>query len=554
MAERGQRSVVIVGASTAGLKCACRLARLRPAWPITVVEQRDTFASASCGLPYVLSGDVDDPAALRRSGDGSLRDERFFADVKGVTVRARTRAVAIDVARRRLAVTCTDGTADSLPFDDLVVATGATPRRLPGQPGGERVHAPHTVDDAVALRRLLAAGALGHVAVVGGGPAGVELAEALRALWGVRVTLLEAAPTPLAAILDDELGCVVAGALARNGVEVRCGAAALGVTADPGAATVRLAGGEVTADAAVIAIGAAPEVALAAAAGVAIGPTGAIAVSPLLATSVAGIWAAGDCAELRHAVTGEPCRVALPSLGTRAGRALAGTLAGRPEELPPVAGAMAVKAFDLNVAAVGMTRAAALARGLDARSVWVTAHDRAGFWPEAREIVLHLVYERGSGRVLGVQAVGEGEVCARIDVAAPLVASGATLADLAHVEHAFAPPYAPAVEPLVAAAWVAQNQEDGVVACSPVVDLAGMSVLDVRHPEELAARPCEGAELSGVPLESLREHAGELAGRPWVTLCERGGRAAEAQRLLAGHGQYLGGGLRLRAMARRTRV
>ena len=552
MSGNGERRVVIVGASAAGLRCACRLARLRPSWSITVVEKRDRFSLAACGLPYVLSGDVTALDALRRTGDGTLRDEAYFADVKGVTVLARARATAIDVAAQRLEVVGAGGETEELQWDDLVLATGAAPRPLPGQPSHPRVHTVHTGEDVAAIYRQLAGGQISHVAIIGAGLVGCELAEAFRALWGASVTMLEAAAAPLPGIVDDEMGGAIAGVLRRNGVDLRCGSGVAAVTAAGDSVTVETATGTVVADAAVVAIGVQPVVELAAAVGVALGPTGAIAVGADLATSVPGIWAAGDCVEVRHAVTGEPCHLPLGSLANRQGRALANTLAGRSDPFPPVAAAVAVKVFDWNVAAVGITRAAAQARGLAARSVWVTCHDRAGYMPEAKEIVVHLVYEQGTERILGVQVAGEGEACKRADVAAQLIVRGATLADLAQLEHAYAPPYAPAVEPLAVAAWVAQNQEDGIIACSPLDSMAGEAVLDVRHPEEQAARPVAGAATTSAPLETLRGHGSALARGPWMAVCERGTRSAEALRWLQAHGRYaryLGGGLRLRTMA-----
>ena len=500
----------------------------------------------------MLSGDVASVDALRRTGDGIVRDESYFGEVKGVRVLSRTRATAIDVVAQRLEVVQEGGGVEELAWDDLVLATGAAPRRLPDQPEHRRVHMLHSAADVEAIYGDLAAGAVSHVAVVGAGLVGLELAEAFRALWGVRVTLLEAAAAPLPGIVDEEVGGVIANALRRNGVDVRCSSTAARIVPTEDSVAIECGAEPVVADLVVVAIGVRPEVSLAAAAGIELGATGAIAVSPELATSVPGIWAAGDCVEVRHAVTGEMCHMPLGSLANRQGRALANTLAGRREALPPVAGAVAVKVFDWNVATVGITRAAARARGLAARSVWVTAHDRAGYWPEAKEIVIHLVYEQGSERVLGVQLAGEGEVCKRADVAAQLLVRGATLADLGQIEHAYAPPYAPAVEPLAVAAWVAQNQEDGIVACSPVESLAGEAVLDVRHPEERAARPVSGAGSTSMPLEAMRAQGQTLAKGPWMAVCERGTRAAEALRWLQANGRYaryLGGGLRLRAMA-----
>lgn len=547
-----ERRIVIVGGSAAGLRCACRLVRLRPSWSITVVEEREAFSYAACGLPYVVAGDIEEVDALRRTADGTVRDAAYFAAVKGVTVHPGTRATAIDVGAQLLAVVDRDGTARELPWDELVLATGATPRRLPGQPSHPRVCTFHVAEDAAPLYRQLAQGRIGHVAIIGAGLVGCELAEALRALWGARVTLLEAAAAPLPGVVDDEIGAVVAAVLRRNGVELRCRATVTAIEVADDSVVIRTPAETVSADVAIVAIGVAPAVDLAIAAGVALGPTGAIAVDGHLATSAPGVWAVGDCAEVRHAVTGEAAYLPLGSLANRQGRTLANVLAGREDSFPPVTGAVAVKVFDCNVAAAGITRAAARARGNVARSVWISAHDCAHYWPEAKEIAVHLVYEPVTERVLGVQVVGEGEAAKRADVAAQLIARRATLSELGQLEHSYAPPYAPAVEPLAVAAWVAQNQEDGIIACSPLENLAGEAVLDVRHADERQERPLAGGGTTALPLEELRARGEELGKGPWMAVCERGTRAAETLRWLQAHGRYaryLGGGLRLRAMA-----
>jgi rhodanese-related sulfurtransferase len=163
--------------------------------------------------------------------------------------------------------------------------------------------------------------------------------------------------------------------------------------------------------------------------------------------------------------------------------------------------------------------------------------------------MLQLTYEVGTLRVI-VQAVGSGEVVKRIDVASQLIARGARLADFVHLEHAYAPPYAPALDPLAVAAMAAENQEHGIAAESPTGDFDGAAVLDVRHPDERAARPLDAAAV--IPLEELRSSLPPAPADGWLVVCERGTRAAEAVRLLQARGErgrYLGGGLHLRAAA-----
>ncbi len=541
---------MIVGASAAGLRCASRLARLRPGWRITVVEERELFSVAACGLPYVLSGDVGAAEALRTTSDGALRDTAYFASIKGVRVLPGRRATAVDVGAHRLVCEGPGAAREDLEWDDLVLATGARARRLPGQPRHPRVSSFHAAEDLAPLHAALARGEISRVVIVGAGLVGCELAEAFRALWGVEVALLEAAAFPLAGFLDPEIGAVVAATLRRNGVDLRTGTPIEAIGVDETRANVTAGNERFTADLAVVAVGVQPAVDLARSAGAALGTTGAIRVDPRLATSVPHVWAAGDCVEVRRLPGGEPAYLPFGSLANRQGRTLANILAGRDDTFPGAAGAAAVKIFDLNVAATGLTRTAATGRGIRARSVWVTAHDRAHYWPEAKEIVVHLVYEAESRRVLGVQAVGEGEVAKRVDVATALVARGATLKDVADVEQAYAPPFAPAIDPLAVAAFAAENQEEGVVARSPGESVQGLRLLDVRHGSERNERPLPGSARE-TPLEELRAALPLPEEGPWLAVCERGGRSAEAVRLLRATGSsasYLAGGLRFRAL------
>lgn len=544
----GRARVVVVGASAAGLRCACRLARLRPEWEIVVVERRETFSWAACGLPYVLSGDIDEIDRLRRTQDGALRDAAYFERVKGVTVLTHHEAFALDHERRTLRL-CVGAEERDISYDELVVATGARPRRLPEQPDHPRVVSFHTPEDLAALHLGLTRGEIGRVVLVGAGLVGCELAEGFRSLWGCEVTLIEAAEQVLPGVLDGETGQVVARTMERHGVRLKLGKAVSGLEPSDSGVDVFAGDERIEGDIVVVAAGVEPVVGLARRAGAAIGTSGALRVDARLATSLPHVWAVGDCVEVRHAVTGEGAHLALGSIANRQGRCLANVLAGREDRFPAVAGSVAVRAFDCNVAAVGITRAEAERRGLAADSAWVVGHDAAHYWPEAKELLLHLVYERGTGRVLGLQGVGAGEVAKRIDVAAQVIGRGGTLDDLGNVEHAYAPPYAPALDPLAVAAFVAQNQEDGIVAVRPSAGLEGGNVLDVRHAEESEARPVEASGVVCAPLEDLRLELHRLGEDPLLVVCERGTRSAEAVRWLRSRGvvaSYLGGGLRLR--------
>jgi NADPH-dependent 2,4-dienoyl-CoA reductase/sulfur reductase-like enzyme/rhodanese-related sulfurtransferase len=545
--------VVVVGASAAGLRCACRLARLQPDRPVTVVEAKGTFSYAACGLPYVLSGDIEELAALRRTTYGALRDTSFFKRYKGIELLAGHRATAIDPARRLLRVEGPEGERE-LGWDDLVLATGARPLHLPGQPDHERVRSFHGWDDVAPLKQGLVRGEIEHVALVGAGPVGCELAEAFRSLWGAEVTVIEADEAPLPGLLDPEVGSCVARALEEAGTRLLFGSPVERIEAGEEGVALLAGGTEVRADAALVAIGVEPVTELAAAAGAVLGPTGAISVDERLATTLDRIWAVGDCAESRHLITGEPVHLPLGSLANRQGRLLANILAGGEDRFPPVAGAMAVKVFDCNVATVGLSAARARSQGLDVHSAWLSGEDRADYWPESKMIYLKLVYERESGRVLGLQAVGPGECAKRVDVATQIIARGGMLQDLGNLEHAYAPPYAPALDPLAVLAFAALNQEEGVEADVPLRGVEAATLLDVRLPEEREMASVEAGEVLPVPLDQLRARAGDLGEGPWLVLCERGTRSAEAVRILRHAGaeaHYLGGGIQWRLASRR---
>jgi len=546
------REVIIVGASAAGLRCACRLARLKPRWKITVLEARQTFSYAACGLPYVLSGEIGEAEALRRTDYRVIRDAQYFADYKRVTVLTGHRVAALDVSGRRLEVRGPNGAA-MLPWDELVLATGARAITLKGQPRDSRVGAFHSLDDLERLHSGLANGEIQRVALIGAGPVGCELAEAFRSLWGAEVVIVEASPAPLPSALDPDLAASVAGQIRANGVDLLVNSPVTGIDADDDGVTITAGDESVRAQAVVVAIGVEPVVELARQAGAKLAACGAIAVDERLATSLPGIWAVGDCVAVRHAVTGEHSYMPLGSLANRQGRSLANILAGRADHFPPAAGAVAIKVFDWNVASVGCTTAEARSHGLPVRAARTFAQDRALYWPEVKDIQLKLLYNPESRRVLGVQAAGEGEVVKRVDVATQLITRGATLEEFAHLEHAHAPPFAPAMEPLAVAAMIAQNQEDGIEAASPQEISTAGSLLDVRSIEEAAESPVSAGYVSRIPLDELISRLEEVEKSTELVVCGRGTRSAEAVRLLLNNGiraRYLSGGLRWLAAMR----
>ena len=558
--------ILVLGASAAGLKAAARARRLLPGAHVTVVDQREVVSFGACGLPYFLAGEIERVDALRETGWGAVRDAAFFRTIKGIDLQTGWRVLAIDRDAKAVTVERADAPRRGdgsertmLMYDRLVYALGARPRLTAGVVPGPAVTTLSTPEEATALRGGLQTGAVGSCLVLGGGCVGLETAVALTDLWGCQATILEAAPSLLPDLLDPDMAALVATRLQEAGVRVRTGASvASAETADDGGATVTLAGDAdvetLRADRAVAALGVEPRTELARACGLAVGELGGLVVDAHLRTSDPDILGAGDCLELVHHVSGEICRVPLGSLANRQGRVAGDVLAGLDSEVPAVVGSVAVKVLDLNVAATGLTEAAARAAGFDVDVAWGAFHDRTHFHPARENIFLKLVTERGSDRLLGLQAAGPGDVVKRVDVFAALLRADAGLDELLDTEWCYAPPYNAPLDPLQSLAATARNAALCGVGQAPAAAAAGdRLVLDVRTREE-----CASGELpappgaTNIPLEELRERAAEVPpDRPVLVVCARGPRSFEAARILQERGcgdvVYLAGGVHLHA-------
>ena len=540
--------VVVVGASAAGLTCACRLARLEPGRSVTVVEAREVFSFSACGLPYVLSGEIEDMDALRRTNTGQVRDVEYFATEKGVEVLAGWKATAVDTERRTLTVSRARGReTQTLQYDDLVLATGAKARSVEEQPRHPRVHAFHTWDDLQPLLKgLRKRGGLESVAIVGAGLVGCELADAFRSLWQVEVTMVEEFGAPLPRTLDRELGLIVQGHLEREmGVEVITESEVTRVVPDDEGVTLRAGSRDLRADVVVLAAGVKPVVELAKSAGVALGQSGAISVSEQMATTVPHVWAVGDCVEVRLAASGGVAHMPAGSFATRQGRVLANVLCGRQDRFLPVAGAIVLKTGELNVGVAGSSGDRSNLQRMAHRAVWLTTEDRAPYWPEAELLHMKLTYDPRTRRVLGVQAVGRGNVARRIDMATQLICRHATVEDFVQIEHAYTPPFSPATEPLAVLARLAQNQEDGLLASGPLGPFEGATFVDLRDARTRERFPLGLDPLVPADLADLREDHATLGAGRHVIVCGHGTRSAQALSFLRRRGvdaTYLGGG------------
>jgi NADPH-dependent 2,4-dienoyl-CoA reductase/sulfur reductase-like enzyme len=444
----GER-LIVIGADAAGMSAASAARRGRGPDELEIVAfDRGNYTSYSaCGIPYFIGNDVSDVAAL------IARTPEQFARDHAIDARIGHEVTAIDFDRRAVLVRDLAGDSERWEgFDQLMVATGAVPIRPP-LPGvdAQGIFGVQTLDDGLALRALLERDKPKRAVVVGAGYIGLELAEAFCA-WGVAVTVVERASTPMAT-LDPDMGGMLIEAMHRFGMTLRLGETVTGFDTDAGRVTgVVTDQSTLAADLVVLGLGVRPNTALADAAGIPLGPAGGIAVDRRLRTGVEGVWAAGDCVEKFHRVSRRPVTIALGTYANKEGRTAGINIGGGYATFPGVLGTGVTKICDVQVGRTGLGEAEARAAGFDPLSVAVDSTTRAGYYPGARPIRTKLVAERGTGRLLGAQIVGEEGAAKRIDVLASALWHNTTVEELLNVDLSYAPPFSPLWDPVLIAA------------------------------------------------------------------------------------------------------
>jgi NADPH-dependent 2,4-dienoyl-CoA reductase/sulfur reductase-like enzyme/rhodanese-related sulfurtransferase len=545
--------IVIVGGGAAGPKAAARARRLDPTAQITIVEKDEVISYAGCGLPYYISGVVEERKSLVASALGVVRDPEFFAASKCVTVLNRTEATAIHRDRHELEVRdLQSGETKLLPYDKLIIATGADPAEPP-IPGKDlqNVLRLKIVEDADRFRQIMGAEACPSVVIIGGGLIGMEMAEAI-VECGRAVTIVEMLPHILT-MLDPDMSALVEKHLRELGVKVMTSTRVERIEGDGRVKCVVTSAGEIPADLVLLSIGIRPNVSLARDAGLEIGPSGAIRVDSRMQTSDPDIYAAGDCAEKLCLIGDTGCFLPLGSVANKEGRVAGSNAVGHPDSFPGICSSTALKVLDWNIARTGLTATQAEKMGMDVVCATVAGPDRPYYFPGSSPVVIKLVAERGTGRLLGVQGAGPGDVVKRVDVAAVALTANMTVDQVANLDLTYAPPYSEALDILIQGANIVRNKLDGLVAGLTSMGLRDalqrgddLLLLDVRTPAEFATSRLAGAV--HIPLGVLRNRLGELPkDRRIVVYCKSSLRAYEAVRIMAGEGfqnlQILDGGL-----------
>jgi NADPH-dependent 2,4-dienoyl-CoA reductase/sulfur reductase-like enzyme/rhodanese-related sulfurtransferase len=557
------KKIIIIGGVAAGPKTACHCKRLMPEADITILDQDSLISYGGCGIPYYVSGDVSDEDELRKTSFHMTRDATFFQDAKGVKVRTRTRALAIDRQKKCVEVEdVASGARDSLAYDKLVIATGSQPFVLP-IPGADLAGV-YTISDlhkAIAIKNELAMGKVGKAVIIGGGAIGLEMAEAFADLWGAETSVIEFMPQVLPRIIDAPFAAMLQHHMRNHGVHIYTGEGALAIEADGNGKACRVVTPKRTIDTdiVVMAAGVRPRTQLAKEAGLLVSPLG-IVVNNRLQTSDPDIYAAGDCIETTNIITGKKFFAPMGSLANRQGRVVGDNLAGIHSTFNGVVGSFIMKAFESCIGATGLSLETARGEGFAADASISAPSDRAHFFPTESKIPMQLVFDRKSRRVLGVQAFGAANdaVLARINAAAALISKGGTIDDFSLLEMAYAPPFATAIDALNAAANVADNMACGRqrnVAIKNFLDwIAAPSsrpdwlALDIRHPKEVETFARKFGDLwMGIPYNEIRRRYNELpADKTLIIICDAGTRSYEIHVFLDSIGRkntlVLGGG------------
>ena len=550
--------VLIIGGVACGPKTASRLKRLMPDADITMIERGRLVSYGACGLPYYVEGVFPDVEMLCETPVGVKRTPVFFEKVKGFRTITRAEADLIDRTKKMVRIRNLDsGTQSELAYDKLVLATGSRPI-VPPIKGIDlkNVWFMRHPDDAESMVEQIEKQKLRRAVLVGAGYIGVEMAEALRGR-GLEVTLIEMFDQILPQFLDSEMAALAAKHLRSKGVQLILGEGVKSIEGNGVVSAIVTENNRISADLVVIGAGVRPNDELAREAGLACAPKGGIIIDNYCRTNDPDIYAGGDCVVNRHMdpAIKDPVFVPLGSTANKHGRTIADHIAGLSAPFPGIWATGICKAFDYNLGRTGLTEKQARLLYPDVETAIWAGPSLPHYIPESRPLVIKMVASRHDRKLLGVQVVGMGDAAKRIDVAATALFFGATVDQLAVLDLAYAPPYAPPIDPIAATAHLLANKLDGVaLGISPLEARDRMRngkdlvLLDVRTPDEFRMVRLPDDRVVHIPLGALREKVSQLPrDKDILAFCKVSMRGYEAQRILNAEGMdrvwFIEGGL-----------
>ena len=543
-----RKRIVVIGGSAAGPKAAAKARRIDSDAEVVLIQKDAELSMASCGYPYYVGGFFDDRNMLLSTPTGVTRDPVFYLNAKDIDARTCTEVTRIDPAAHAVEYrNLVSGDQGRLEYDKLIIATGATPR-MPPVAGTELegITTMQTMRDADYLRRVRDEGIIKKAVVVGGGLIGIETCEALH-LAGIQITVVELVPQ-LLTFLDWQLAKLVENHVKAKGADVITGRRVAEFLGKNGRlAAVKLdSGTELPCELAVLAVGVVPNVRLAKDAGIAIGQTGGIEVNEYLQTSDSDIYAVGDCIETVNRITGRKVLAPYGDLANLQGRVAGENAAGgNTVTFPGTIQTGICKVFEYAAGSTGLSEHVAQKLGYnDIMTVVNASPDKPGFM-DAKLLVTKMVAERGTGRVLGAQCVGPGNVSKQVAQWAMAIQGGLTVEDLVNSDLPYAPPFSLAIDHFIATAHLMQNKMKGRLKGISALDVKkklddheAPFFLDVRDPDEFEETRL-GIGETLIPLDALRKRMGDLPqdrDREIICYCKVSLRGYEAALALEANG------------------
>ncbi|MBI9063973.1 MAG: FAD-dependent oxidoreductase [Marinilabiliaceae bacterium] len=540
------KKIIVIGGSAAGPKAAAKARRMDEFAEITMFQKGPDLSMASCGFPYFVGGFFDDRNKLLCTPTGVVRDPQFYWNAKGIKAIVNTEITRINRENKTVEFTNIEtGESGVEGYDKLVIATGATPN-MPPLPGInlKGISTLQSMQDADYLRKVRDEGHIKKAVVIGGGLIGLETLEALH-LAGIELTLIELLPQ-LLTFLDWKIAKIVekylktkANVITENGVAEFIGENGKLIA-------VKLQNGtEIPCELAVVAIGVRPNIKLAKEAGLDIGELGGIKVDEFMQTSDPDIYAAGDCCEIKNLITGKNVLAPYGDLANLEGRVIGENIVkGNKVKFPGTIQTGICKLFDYGVGITGLSEARVKETEIDYIKVVNASPDKPGFM-DGKLLITKLIAERSTGRILGVQCIGPGDVSKQLAIWATAIKGDLTIDDMVNNDLPYAPPFSLAIDHSIATAHLIQNKRDGIFEGISALDLKekldrgdDMYILDTRGPDEFEqTRLGIGERL--IPIGLLRKRLNELPqdkSKEIITYCKISLRGYEAAVLLKAHG------------------
>ena len=526
---------LIIGGVAGGATVAARLRRMDEKANIILFERGKYVSYANCGLPYYIGDTINNREKL------FVQTAKGFTDRFRIDIRTEQEVTAIRPDKKEVEIkNLSTGETYTETYDKLVLSPGAEPLR-PGIEGigSKKIFTLRNVPDTDTIKNYVNTENPKRAIVVGGGFIGLEMAENLHDL-GIQVDVVEMANQVMAP-LDFSMAAIVHRQLTDKGVGLHLEDGVSRFEEKDGGVTVHLRSGkQIATDMVLLSIGVRPETKLAKDAGLAIGERGGITVNDYMQTSDADIYALGDAVEVRHLVTGQPALIPLAGPANKQGRIVADNIVfGNKEKYPGSIGTSIAKVFDLTVAAAGANAKLLQRNNIPYISSYTHGASHAGYYPGAVPLSIKILFAPENGKLLGAQIVGFNGVDKRIEMLAQVIQRGGTVHDLAELEHAYAPPYSSAQDPVTMAGFVAENilnKKSRIIQWRELAELPADTIrIDVRTHDEYKLGTIPG--FINIPVDELREHLDELPKeKPIVVTCAVGLRGYLAYRILVQNG------------------